>query len=280
MDDSTSKHKKNAMDRRYSSDEVADIIRLSLQDESRRHSDNSIDYAELLAIAKDVGVDSDRIDHAVHLLEEELQTRDKERALWARFKGHAQLFAGINLLLITVNLLSGSDSFWAMYVTFGWGLFLLGHYAGLRYAPQFVDMAMQRTRKMMDTNQQTIPEGEDRVLVSTSDSMGMTETSGMLTLEEGKLVLEYQTEDAILGVLKTGVKTVEISLSELSSAQVEQKLWSAELVLQGKNMRVLGNLPGASQGKLRVKLNRQSITAAKQMIEEINQYGQRHGTST
>lgn len=98
MDESNSKQKKSAMERRYSSDEVADIIRLSLQDESRKHSDNSIDYAELLLIAKDVGVDSDRIDHAVHLLEEELQTRDKERALWARFKGHAQLFAGINLL--------------------------------------------------------------------------------------------------------------------------------------------------------------------------------------
>lgn len=274
MDASKSKQQQSAMDRRYSSDEVAEIIRLSLQDESRRSSDNSVDYAELLAIAKDVGVDSDRIDHAVHLLEEELQTRDKERALWARFKGHAQLFAAINLLLITVNLLSGSTSFWAMNVTFGWGLFLLGHYAGLRYAPQFVEMAMQRTRNLMDYKQQAMPDSEDRVLISTSDSMGMTETSGMLSLEEGKLLLEYQTIDAILGVLKSGIKVVEISLSELSSANVEQKLWSAELVLQGKNMRVFSNVPGARQGQLRAKLNRQSITAAKQLIEQINKWGQ------
>ncbi len=273
MDESNSKQKKSAMERRYSSDEVADIIRLSLQDESRKHSDNSIDYAELLLIAKDVGVDSDRIDHAVHLLEEELQTRDKERALWARFKGHAQLFAGINLLLIAVNLLSGSDSFWAMYVTFGWGLFLLGHYAGLRYAPQFVDMAMQRTRQMMDNNQQAIADSEERVLISTSDSMGMTETSGMLCLEDGKLILEYQTVDAMLGLLKTGIKVIEIPVIELSSAQVEQKLWSADLVLQGKNMRVLGSVPGASQGKLRAKLDRKSITAANQLIGEINKFG-------
>lgn len=274
MDASKSKQQASAMDRRYSSDEVAEIIRLSLQDENRKRSDNSVDYAELLAIAKDVGVDSDRIDHAVHLLEEELQTRDKERALWARFKGHAQLFAGINLLLITVNLLSGSNSFWAMYVTFGWGLFLLGHYAGLRYAPQFVEMAMQRTRNLLDYKQHPLPDNEDRVLISTCDSMGMTETSGMLSLEEGKLLLEYQTIDAILGILKSGIKVVEISLSELSSANVEQKLWSAELVLQGKNMRVLGNVPGASQGQLRAKLNRQSITAARHLVQQINTFGQ------
>ena len=274
MDASKSKQQASAMDRRYSSDEVAEIIRLSLQDENRKRSDNSVDYAELLAIAKDVGVDSDRIDHAVHLLEEELQTRDKERALWARFKGHAQLFAGINLLLITVNLLRGSNSFWAMYVTFGWGMFLLGHYAGLRYAPQFVEMAMQRTRNLLDYKQHPLPDNEDRVLISTCDSMGMTETSGMLSLEEGKLLLEYQTIDAILGILKSGIKVVEISLSELSSANVEQKLWSAELVLQGKNMRVLGNVPGASQGQLRAKLNRQSITAARHLVQQINTFGQ------
>ena len=274
MDASKSKQQASAMDRRYSSDEVAEIIRLSLQDENRKRSDNSVDYAELLAIAKDVGVDSDRIDHAVQLLEEELQTRDKERALWARFKGHAQLFAGINLLLITVNLLSGSNSFWAMYVTFGWGMFLLGHYAGLRYAPQFVEMAMQRTRNLLDYKQHPLPDNEDRVLISTCDSMGMTETSGMLSLEEGKLLLEYQTIDAILGILKSGIKVVEISLSELSSANVEQKLWSAELVLQGKNMRVLGNVPGASQGQLRAKLNRQSITAARHLVQQINTFGQ------
>lgn len=274
MDASKSKQQASAMDRRHSSDEVAEIIRLSLQDENRKRSDNSVDYAELLAIAKDVGVDSDRIDHAVHLLDEELQTRDKERALWARFKGHAQLFAGINLLLITVILLSGSNSFWAMYVTFGWGLFLLGHYAGLRYAPQFVEMAMQRTRNLLDYKQHPLPDNEDRVLISTCDSMGMTETSGMLSLEEGKLLLEYQTIDAILGILKSGIKVVEISLSELSSANVEQKLWSAELVLQGKNMRVLGNVPGASQGQLRAKLNRQSITAARHLVQQINTFGQ------
>ncbi len=269
MDASINQRKKRAMERRYSSEEVADIIRLSLQDEGRQRKDNTVDYDELLTIAKDMGVDSDQIDRAVHLLEEEQQTRDKEKLLWLRFKGHALLFAAINLLLITVNLFSGSDSFWALYVVFGWGLFLLGHYAGLRYAPQFVEMAMQRTREMVDNKIQTGNE-EDQVLFSTSDSMGMTETTGMLSIEEDKLLLEYQTIDAVLGVLKTGVKVTEIPLAQLSAARLEQKLWSSELVLQGKNMRVLANAPGASRGQLRVKVNRQSLAAADALLEAIH----------
>jgi len=88
-----------ANNRRYSSEEVADIIRLSLQDESRKNSDSLIDYDELIAIAKDVGVSSDQIDRAVFMLQEEQQTREKERALWSRFKGHALRFCRRELII-------------------------------------------------------------------------------------------------------------------------------------------------------------------------------------
>lgn len=271
MDANMTHSQKPDPDRRYSSDEVADIIRLSLQDESRRSGDALLDYDELVAIAKDVGVSSEQIDRAVFMLQEEQQTREKERSLWLRFKAHALTFAAVNILLVSINLLSGSDTFWAIYVVFGWGLFLLGHYAGLRYAPQFVEMAMQRTRNMMDIEHQSSEGGDEQVLFTTSDAMGMTETSGMIRLEDGKLVVEYQTIDAIMGLVKSAVKTLEIPLDKLTSARIDQKLWSADLVLQGKTMGVLSSVPGASRGQLRVKLNRQSVTAAKALISSSTQ---------
>ena len=269
MDATMSNAQKPDPDRRYSSEEVADIIRLSLQDESRRNNDALIDYDELIAIANDVGVTSDQIDHAVYMLQEAQQTRDKESSLLLRFKAHALLFAAVNLLLIAINLLTGSDTFWAMYSVFGWGLFLLGHYAGLRYAPQFVEMAMQRARNLMDLQQQNIADTDEQVLFSTTDSLGMTETSGMLRLDAGKLVMEYQTIDALLGVVKSSVKVLEIPVSNLSAARIDQKLWSADLVLQGKSMGVLSSVPGSNRGQLRVKLNRESVLAAKVLISHI-----------
>lgn len=271
MDAKVTREKSRANQRRYSSDEVADIIRLSLQDEKRHGSDDTIDYDELLAIARDVGVDVDQVDRAVELLEEEQRTREKEQKLWLRFKAHALLFAAVTLLLIVINLFGGgTESFRSMYVVFGWGLFVLGHYAGLRYAPEFVDMAMQRTRELASNKYQNLFDSENQVLVTTSDPMGMTETSGMIRLEDDHLILEYQTVDAVLGVIKTGVKTVQIPINQLASARIEQKLWSAELVLKGKTMRAFNNAPGAARGQLRVKLNRQSLTAANDLIDNIN----------
>jgi len=262
--------KKKPSERRYSSEEVADIIRLSMQGDNPDKA-NSVDYEELVGIAKDVGVEPDQIDRAVHQLEEEQITREKEQFLWRRFNAHAIIFAGANIFLFILNLLTGPDYFWSLYVFFSWGLFLLGHYLGLRYAPQFVELAMQHTRRIGSNTYQNMLDSEDQVIFNNTDSMGLSDTQGMISLEEQNIVVEYQTVDTMLGVLKTGVKVIEIPLSGVIGARLEQKLWSTEFILNGKNMRALGNVPGASQGSMRVKIARGSTTAANLLVEQINE---------
>ena len=66
--------------RRYSSDEVADIIRIGLQNEAG-NADNTIDHDELISIGKEVGVSDEQIDIAVRLLEQQQQSNDKDRLL-------------------------------------------------------------------------------------------------------------------------------------------------------------------------------------------------------
>lgn len=259
---------KKPSERRYSSEEVADIIRLSMQGDNRDKT-NSVDYEELLTIARDVGVDSDQIDRAVRLLEEEQQTKEKEQFLWRRFNAHAILFAAVNLFLVSINVLTDSEYFWSMYVVFGWGLFLLGHYLGLRYAPQFVELAMQHTRRIGSNTYQSFLDSEDQVTFTTTDPMYLSETQGMVSADDEHVVIEYQTIDSMLGLIKTGVKVVEIPYSDISSARVEQKLWNTEFVLQGKNMRAIGNVPGASKGSMRVKISRGSTGAAAALVEDI-----------
>ena len=43
-----------------------------------------------------------------------------------------------------------------MYVLFGWGLFLLGRYAGMRSAPQFVEFAVDRTWQLANNHYQAL----------------------------------------------------------------------------------------------------------------------------
>ena len=254
--------------RRYSSEEVAEIIRLSLQDQER-DKESTVDYDELLAIANEVGVDRDNVDRAVELLEDEQLAKDKANYLWSRFRAHSILFIGVNLFCIIINVMTNTTVFWSMYMLFGWGLFLLGHYAGIRYAPQFVELAMQRTSSLANAKYQAFFDDDGNVGFTVSDPMGLTETQGLVNLEGDKVVVEYQTLDSMVGFLKTSVKCVEIDIENLTGARLEEKLWSADLVLQGKNMRTFKNAPGSSGGRLRIKINRQSRKAAESLAQEI-----------
>ena len=240
---STTKHS----DRRYSSDEVADIIRLGLQEEIGKTA-NTVDHEELIAIGKEVGVNDEQIDRAVHLLEEEQQTRDKEENLWLRFKAHVAVFLGVNLLCLTLNLFTGLGVFWAGYVLLGMGLFLLGHYAGLRYAPEFVQMAMDRTRLYARSKYQSIVEDDENVGFTIPGSSGLLHAEGMLFLEEQGLVIEHQTVFGMSGIFKTSVKETEIPLNDLARIKLEPGFWNSELVIQGRSLKTLRHLPGRASG--------------------------------
>ncbi|MFK7864125.1 MAG: 2TM domain-containing protein [Pseudohongiellaceae bacterium] len=255
--------------RRYSSDEVADIIRLSLQDEGG-NPENNIDYQELLTIGKEMGVSQDQIDRASLLLEDEHQTKEKERLLWLKFRGHCISFVMVNLLCLSINIFTGTETFWAGYVLFGTGLFLLGHYAGLRYAPDFVEMATERTRVHAFGYAPIRPTDDANVSFTVSDPSGLMESEGLIYADDDKIVIEYQTSDSVLGLLKTNVKSVEVNMAEITATTLEHKLWSSELVLQGKNMRVFGSVPGNSAGKLKLKVSKEFHHHAQNLVTQFN----------
>ena len=149
------------------------------------------------------------------------------------------------------------------------GLFLLGHYAGLRYAPELVQMALDRTRSMAFGRYRGVVEDDVNVSFTVAHSSGLMQSEGLLFIEEDRLVIEHQTVDAVLGIFKTGIKKTEIHFNEITNVRLEPKFWSSELVLQGRSLRTFRNLPGSSSGILYLKINRQSNTAAINLVDEI-----------
>ncbi len=255
--------------RRFSSDEVADIIRISLQQESA-NPDNSIDFEELVTIGREVGVSAAQIDVAVQLLEEQQKTGDKEKWLWVRFKAHCVSFIAVNSFCIVINLVTGTDVFWAGYILLAWGMFLLGHYAGLRYAPEFVQMAMSRTNLLAGETIREIPSDNVNVSFTVADASGLMGSEGLVFIAEDTVKIEYQTSDAVLGLLKTGVKEAAIAIADIATAKIEHKFWNMELVLQSRSLKIFRSLPGHSSGTLRLKIGRYSAVAAQNLVDTID----------
>ncbi len=107
-----------------------------------------------------------------------------------------------------------------MYVLFGWGLFLLGRYAGMRSAPQFVEFAVDRTWQLANNHYQALFKDASNVGFTSTDTTGMSQTEGIASIAGEKLILEYQTMDAFLGLLQSSIKIVEIPVQHLSNIRL------------------------------------------------------------
>ena len=56
---------------------------------------------------------------------------------------------------------------------------------------------------------------------------GFMMLEGILRIEKGKIHIEYHKKDAIVEVVKSGVKTVEISLDDIDLIEYKKKLTEA-----------------------------------------------------
>ena len=91
------------------------------------------------------GVDDAQIGRAIRSLEEGHRTEDKDQHLWQKFKAHCATSVAAMILCFIINIFTGVAVFCSGYVASALGLFLLGHYAGVRFAPEFVEMTLERS---------------------------------------------------------------------------------------------------------------------------------------
>lgn len=256
--------------RRYSSDEVADIIRLGLLNESGGTED-TVDYNELVSIGHDLGVSSEAIDRSILLLEQQQDSKKQNKQLWMKFKAHCLIFLAVSLVSLSINLLAGLDEFWSGYIVVAMGLFLLGHYAGLRFAPEFLQKALERTSELARNSANAYMDVDENVSFKIDDPSGFMESEGIVYLDDDHLQIEFQTSDSFLGLFRTQLKEASIALSDIRTIKLQQKFWSSELVIQGRNMKVFRHLPGGSAGKLILKLNREAQQAALELVSSVNE---------
>jgi len=258
------------MGRRYSSDEVADIIRLGLMNDAG-DTEDTVDYSELVAIGKDLGVSPDAIDRSILLLEQQQDSKNQDKQLWLKFRAHCIVFVSVSLIALIINLLAGLDEFWSGYIVVAMGLFLLGHYAGLRFAPEFLQKALERTSELARNSGAGYVSEDENVSFKIDDPSGFMESEGVVYLDDDHLQIEFQTYDSVLGLLRSQLKEASIALDDVRTIKLNQKFWSSELVIQGRNMKVFRHLPGGGAGKLILKLNREAQQAALDLVLSVNE---------
>lgn len=85
---------------------------------------------------------------------------------------------------------------------------------------------------------------------------GLASNSGLLRLEGDKLVLEFETKDGVLEVLKSGVKRYDLPLTEVETCQWHRGWFGGKIVLSVRSMDSLEGIAGAAQGRVKLGVAR------------------------
>jgi hypothetical protein len=99
---------------------------------------------------------------------------------------------------------------------------------------------------------------------------GLADCQGIVRATDTCLVLEFETRDSVFGVLKSGVKSVEIPFAELESVTYEKRLFSATIHICARRLSTVADIPGLKDGEVKLKIARKNRSKAKLFASSVN----------
>lgn len=93
---------------------------------------------------------------------------------------------------------------------------------------------------------------------------GFAAVDGIARASRYGLILEFETK--YLGLLKSGVKEVGISISEIESVNLKEGWLRTEIVVKARSLRTLTEIPGSHQGRVKLRVSRREKEIAKQVV--------------
>ena len=98
---------------------------------------------------------------------------------------------------------------------------------------------------------------------------GLAAVEGTARCEEDVLIVEFQTHDSLVGLLKSKVKTLHLPLHALAAIHFQHKLFTAVGTLRVHSMRLMQDLPGTCQGEVRLQIARKHRKGAHAFVTEL-----------
>ena len=101
---------------------------------------------------------------------------------------------------------------------------------------------------------------------------GFAQAQGLARLRQDGLVLEFEVQDSIVGLARSGLKEVFIPLREIASVEVKRGWLRTALVVHVKSLRIVEEVPNSRQGRVLLRVPRKERRAAERFAAALEGY--------
>lgn len=106
--------------------------------------------------------------------------------------------------------------------------------------------------------------------IKLSDSFeGFAESKGLLLLKNGAIIIQFQTKDAILGMVKSDLKNVDIPLENLIEISYKKSIFGNKLILLVDNLSFVELLPSSDSNEIVLSIARKDIDTAIDLVRAL-----------
>ena len=98
---------------------------------------------------------------------------------------------------------------------------------------------------------------------------GLAECEGILRVYDETLTLEYQQKDAMLGVFKSGVKKVEVSMRDIEEVDFRKSIFGNTMTIRFATMQATGDLPRSDASEVKVSIARKYVDKALSFVSQL-----------
>lgn len=101
---------------------------------------------------------------------------------------------------------------------------------------------------------------------------GFANAEGLARLRRDGLVLEFEVQDALVGMARSGLKEVVIPLQEIDSVELHRGWLHTTLVVSVKSLRFVEEVPNSRQGRILLRVPRKERRAAERFVATLEGY--------
>lgn len=83
---------------------------------------------------------------------------------------------------------------------------------------------------------------------------GLGVAHGILTFDGERLDMEFQTRDAVLGILKAPIRSVTIDLDQVTTMEIRKGVFRSSLILRLSDLRQAAKIPTSKAGEIRLRV--------------------------
>jgi hypothetical protein len=98
---------------------------------------------------------------------------------------------------------------------------------------------------------------------------GFAECIGLLVVNRDEIRMDFETQDSIFGMFKSGIKTITIPFDAIDEIGFKKSIWGNKIEVRLNRLDLIRSIPGQNRAEIKLSIARKHTDLAGDAIRSV-----------